>query len=139
VLLVATAFAVPTVVLRWIYPAPIGQWAWWEMLFANVPFVQSSLPALLTTLKDNAKVALFYNVLWIVAARVLVRTSDTFARDLGITAVLYLVLAYPVIHLRELRHFLPLAILIVPVAIGELERRAEPPPALPSPRTAPPS
>jgi hypothetical protein len=125
VLLLSVAFVVPTVFLRWMYRAPIGEWAWWQMLFANVPFLQSSVSALLTTLKDNAKVALFYNVLWIVAARVLVRTSDTFVKDLGVTAVLYLMLAYPVIHIRELRHFLPLAILILPVAIGELERWAE--------------
>jgi hypothetical protein len=126
VLLVAAAFALPTIFLRWTYRAPIGEWAWWDQLFANVPFMQSSLPALLTTLKDNAKVALFFNVLWIVAARVIVRSSDTFAKDLGITAVVYLALAYPVIRIRELRHFLPLAILILPLAMAELERQAEP-------------
>jgi hypothetical protein len=124
-LLIAVAFAVPTLFLRWMYPAPIRQWAWWEMLFANVPFLQSSLPALLTTLKDNLKVALFFNVLWVVAARAIVRGSDLFAKDLGVTAVVYVLLAYPVIHIRELRHFLPLAILILPVAIAELERNAE--------------
>jgi len=124
-LLIWVAFAMPTLFLRWMYPAPIGEWAWWGMLFANVPFLQSNLSALLTTLKDNLKVALFFNVLWIVSARAVVKGSDLFAKDLGVTAIVYVLLAYPVIHLRELRHFLPLAILILPIAIAELERSAE--------------
>jgi hypothetical protein len=44
-------------------------------------------------------------------------------KDLALTGLVYLLLAYPVIVLRELRHFLPLAIVVLPLAIGELERR----------------
>jgi hypothetical protein len=124
VALAGLAFAIPTVMLRWTYRAPLGKWAWWDMVFANVPFLQSSFAAFVTTLKNNVKVALFFNVLWLVAARAVVRSSDTFIKDLAVTSVVYLFLAYPVIYIRELRHFLPLAILILPVAIAELERQS---------------
>jgi hypothetical protein len=122
VVLAAVAFLVPTVVLRRVYPAPVSDWAWWHMLFVNVPFLQSSLHDFVSTLKNNLKVLLFFNVLWVLAARA-VRTSDAFMKDLALTGLVYLLLAYPVIVLRELRHFLPLAIVVLPLAIGELERR----------------
>ena len=125
VVMAALAFAIPTLILRLTYRAPIAKWAWWDMVFANVPFLQSSLSAFVMTLKNNIKVALFFNVLWLVAARAVVRSSDTFVKDLAVTSVVYLVLAYPVIYIRELRHFLPLAILILPIAIAELERQSE--------------
>ena len=116
------AFVVPTVILRSIYRAPLGQWAWWHMAFTNVPFLQSSLAAFVVTLKNNLKVALLYNVLWGVAAWAIVRTSDRFLKDLGVMSIVYLLMAYPVIYIRELRHFLPLAIVVLPAAMAELER-----------------
>ena len=119
------AFLVPTIVLRSIYPAPIERWAWWDMVFANVPFLQSSLYEFQLTLKNNAKVLLFYNVLWVLAASAAWRSRDGFTRSLALTMVVYVFLAYPVIYIRELRHFLPLAILILPLAIAELERLQE--------------
>ena len=67
--------------------------------------------------------ALFYNVFWILAARRAVSIPDRFARHLAMTAVVYLVLAYPVIYIRELRHFLPLAIVVLPLAINAIEQR----------------
>jgi hypothetical protein len=125
--LAGIAFLVPTVVLREIYRTPIAKWAWWDMAFTNVPFLQTSFYAFGMTLKNNLKVALFFNVLWILAARRVIRTSEPFLKDLSLTGIVYLVLAYPVIYIRELRHFLPLAILVLPVAIAELERHAERP------------
>ena len=122
--LVAAAFLVPTAFLRWLYPAPLGKWAWWDMLFVNVPFLQSSLSDLLVTLKNNVKVLLLFNVLWILGAAAIWRSSDRFQKDLGLTAVVYLLLAYPVIYIRELRHFLPLAIVILPPAIAAFDRRS---------------
>jgi hypothetical protein len=122
--LALAAFAVPTAALRWIYQAPIQQWAWWQMLFINVPFLQASRAELMMTLKNNVKVALFFNVMWIVAARAAWRSRDPFEQELAVTSVIYLLLAYPVIYIRELRHFLPLAIVVLPLALGELERRA---------------
>jgi hypothetical protein len=116
------AFVIPSAALRWIYPAPIGRWAWWDMAYANVPFLQNDTAELLLTLKNNAKVFLFFNVLWILAAIGIRRSRDGFLTSLGLTALTYVVLAYPVIYIRELRHFLPLAILILPIAIRELER-----------------
>jgi len=127
--LTAAAFLIPTIVLRRIYRAPIAEWAWWHMLAVNVPFLQSSLRDIATTLKNNLKVALFFNVLWVLAARAALRTSDAFEKDLALTGVVYLLLAYPVIVLRELRHFLPLAIVVLPLAMQALEGAAAGAPA----------
>ena len=121
VILAAAAFLIPTVALRRMYRAPVSDWAWWHMLFVNVPFLQGNAHDLAITLKNNLKVFLFFNVLWVLAARV-VRRVDPFLQDLALTGVVYLVLAYPVIVLRELRHFLPLAIVILPLAMAELEQ-----------------
>lgn len=122
--LAAAAFVVPTVVLRTIYPAPLAKWAWWNMVYANVPFLQSSLHEFWLTIKNNAKVALFYNVFWIVAARRVFTIDDHFAKHLAATCVVYLLMAYPVIYVRELRHFLPLAILVLPLAVNAIEERS---------------
>ena len=118
------AFVAPTVILRWTYPAPVQEWAWWGMLFTNVPFLQPNTAELMVTLKNNLKVALFFNVLWVLAALGIYRSSEPFVKSLTLTMAVYILLAYPVIYIRELRHFLPLAILLVPMAIRELERRA---------------
>ena len=127
VALVTVAFAVPTAVLRVMYPAPLAHWAWWDMAYGNIPFLQPTLGALLVTLKNNLKVAVFFNVLWILAARAVRRSPDRFAADLAITLGVYLLLAYPVVYIRELRHFLPLAIGILPLAISEIERQTDRP------------
>lgn len=124
VALAAAAFLLPTVVLRWLYRAPITEWAWWHMLFSNVPFLQTNMQDLAVTLKNNVKVALFFNLFRILAARAALRTPEPFVKDLALTAVVYLLITYPVIYIRELRHFLPLAILVLPLAIAEIEQRA---------------
>jgi hypothetical protein len=133
--LATIAFAVPQIVLRTLYPAPFVKWAWWDMVFANVPFLQRSMSEFKLTIKNNAKVALFYNVFWIWAARRVWTIADPFARHLGATALVYLILAYPVIYIRELRHFLPLAIVVLPLAINAIEQRSAA--ALASARRAP--
>ena len=122
-LLTAIAFIVPTAILRGIYHAPISKWAWWRMAFVSVPFLQSNLHAFAITLKANLKVLLFYNVFWILAARHASRTKDGFTKDLAVMAVIYLVLVYPVIYIAELRHFLPIAIVVLPAAIAEIETK----------------
>src|SRR5262249_7206096 len=106
-----------------LYRAPVASWAWWRMVYVNVPFMQSDAQQLAMTLRYNFKVLLFFNVLWVLAARQILRTSDLFLKDLAAAALVYLILAYPVIYIRELRHFLPLAIVVLPAAIQELERR----------------
>ena len=128
VVLSAVAFLIPTMILRSVYRAPLTAWAWWHMLFTNVPFLQSSVDGFSRTIRNNVKVALFYNVLWLLAARRALRTADPFLKDLALTGVVYLILAYPVIYIRELRHFLPLAIVVLPLAIAEIEGRAAPAP-----------
>jgi hypothetical protein len=120
VVLGAVAFVLPTAFLRGVYRAPVTDWAWWHMLFANVPFLQSSWAGFVQTLQNNLKVALFFNVFWILAARRAIRNVDPFLTDLALTGIVYLLLAYPVIYIRELRHFLPLAIVILPAALMEL-------------------
>lgn len=124
----ATAFLVPTAFLRIVYRAPLTEWAWWHMLFVNVPFLQSSLVAFRQTIRNNLKVALFFNVLWVLAAREAIRTADPFLKDLALTGVVYLLLTYPVIYIRELRHFLPLAIVVLPLAMAAIERHGAPAP-----------
>ncbi len=123
-IMTAAAFIVPTAILRSLYRAPLTKWAWWDMMYANVPFLQSSMHEFRLTIKNNVKVALFYNVFWILAAWRALKIPDRFARDLAVTCVVYLVLAYPVIYIRELRHFLPLAILVLPMAINAIEQRS---------------
>jgi hypothetical protein len=130
--LTSAAFVVPTAILRSAYRAPLANWAWWDMVFANVPLLQSSLYEFKLTIKNNGKVALFYNVFWIVAARQVLRLGEPFMRDLAATGLVYLILAYPVIYIRELRHFLPLAIIVLPMTLSAFERRAREPGLSPS-------
>jgi hypothetical protein len=66
-------------------------------------------------------------VFWIWAARRALTIEDRFARHLAATAVVYLALAYPVIYIRELRHFLPLAIVVLPLAVNAIEQRSAAP------------
>jgi hypothetical protein len=49
-------------------------------------------------------------------------TREPLLRDLGLISVLYVAIMYVVIDLRELRHFMPLLIVILPAAVAELER-----------------
>ena len=104
------------------------------MVFANVPFLQRSMYEFSLTIKNNIKVALFYNVFWILAVRRVLKIADPFAKHLAATGVAYLLLAYPVIYIRELRHFLPLAIVVLPMAINAIEQRS---PSLASARRSP--
>ena len=60
------------------YQAPVQEWAWWGMLFTNVPFLQPNTAELMLTLKNNIKVALFFNVLWLLAALSIRRAAEPF-------------------------------------------------------------
>lgn len=117
--LVAAAFAIPTVTLRVLYKVPVEQWAWWHMIVVNVPFLKWDRTAITLALRHNAKVLLFYNVGWWLSIRGALRIRDGFVRDLTLTLGLYLALAYIVVYIRELRHFLPLAIALIPLALRE--------------------
>ena len=115
------AFAIPTLTLRWIYPAPLSQWAWWDTFRMNVPFIVWDPAVIAKSLRDNLKVLLFLNVLWLWAWRAWRRTADSFVVSLGLTLVCYVVLAWMVVYIRELRHMLPFTILVIPLAVAELE------------------
>jgi len=115
------AFAIPTIVLRTIYPAPLAQWAWWDTFRLNVPFLVWQWPAIARALRDNLKVLLFLNVMWLWAWRAWRRTQDSFVVSLGLTLACYVVLAWMVVYIRELRHMLPFTILVIPLAVAELE------------------
>ena len=119
-LAIAAAFLIPEVILRSIYPAPVEQWAWWSNLELNVPFLR--MENLSIAVVDNLKLLLLFNVLWLLAGRTVVRTSNWLFRSLAAVGVLYLAMAYVVVYMRELRHFLPLAIVVIPLAVVELER-----------------
>jgi hypothetical protein len=116
------AFAIPTLALRTIYPAPLAQWAWWDTFRLNVPFIVWQGPVIAKALRDNLKVLLFLNVMWLWAWRAWRRTQDAFVVSLGLTLACYVVLAWMVVYIRELRHMLPFAILVIPLAVAELEQ-----------------
>lgn len=115
------AFAIPTLALRTMYPAPLAQWAWWDTFRLNVPFVVMDPAVIAKSLRDNAKVLLFFNVLLVLAWRAWRSTRDAFVVSLGLTLACYVVLAWMVVYIRELRHMLPFMILVIPLAVAELE------------------
>lgn len=115
------AFAIPTLTLRTMYPAPFTQWAWWDTFKLNVPFIVWQGNVIAKALRDNLKVLLFLNVMWFWAWRAWRRTSDAFVVSLGLTLACYVVLAWMVVYIRELRHMLPFTILVIPLAVAELE------------------
>ena len=115
------AFAIPTLTLRTIYPAPLAQWAWWDTFKLNVPFIVWEPDVIAKSLRDNFKVLLFLNVMWFWAWRAWRRSADSFVVSLGFTLACYVVLAWMVVYIRELRHMLPFTILVIPLAVAELE------------------
>lgn len=122
------AFAIPTLTLRTIYPAPLAQWAWWDTFKMNIPFLVWDPVVITKSIRDNIKVLLFLNVMWFGAWRAWRRTADAFVVSLGLTLACYFVLAWMVVYIRELRHILPFTILVIPLAVAELEVRLKPDP-----------
>ena len=104
------AFVVPTAILRTAYPAPLAEWAWWHNLGMN-----------LTSPRDTLKLLLFFNVWGWLAIQAWRKTHETLLRDLALVSIVYVAIMYVVIDLREMRHFMPLLIVILPAAVGELE------------------
>ena len=88
----------------------------------NVPFLVWDPVVISKSLRDNLKVLLFFNVLLFWAWRGWQRTKDSFVISLGLTLAGYVVLAWMVVYIRELRHLLPFMILVIPLAVAELER-----------------
>ena len=121
-LLCAVAFLIPTAFLRWYYPADLQHWAWVGNVSLNIPFVRPDSQHVIQALRTNLKVLLLFNVLWVLAYRTFSRASNLFVRDLTWVGAIYLAILYVVVYLRELRHLMPLAIVIVPLAMVELER-----------------
>ena len=121
VILCAIAFAIPTAALRIMYPAPLAQWAWWDTFRLNVPFLTWEGTVIAKSLRDNLKVILFLNVLWWWAWRAWRRTQDAYLTSLALTLACYVVLAWMVVYIRELRHMLPFTIFVIPMAVAELE------------------
>ena len=121
VILCAIAFAIPTATLRIMYPAPLAQWAWWDTFKLNVPFVTWEGTVIAKSLRDNLKVILFLNVVWWWAWRAWRRTQDAYLTSLALTLACYVVLAWMVVYIRELRHMLPFTIFVIPMAVAELE------------------
>lgn len=115
------AFAIPTLTLRTVYPAPLAQWAWWDTFRMNVPFIVWDPVVIAKSLRDNLKVLLFFNVLLLLGWQAWRRTRDAFVVSLGMTLACYVTLAWMVVYIRELRHMLPFMILVIPLAVAELE------------------
>ena len=116
------AFVIPTLIIRTMYPAPLAQWAWWDTFKMNVPFIVWDPVVIAKSLRDNLKVLLFFNVTLYWAWRAWRRTEDSFVVSLGLTLACYVVLAWMVVYIRELRHMLPFTVLVIPLAVAELER-----------------
>jgi len=121
VIMCAVAFAMPTAALRIMYPAPLAQWAWWDTFRLNVPFLTWEGTVIAKSLRDNLKVLLFLNVLWFWGWRAWRRTRDPYLTSLALTLACYVVLAWMVVYIRELRHMLPFTIFVIPLAVAELE------------------
>ena len=122
VVMCAVAFAVPTALLRTVlYPAPVSEWAWWDTFKLNVPFATLEGTAIAKSLRDNLKVILFFNVLLWWAWRAWRRTRDPYLTSLALTLACYVVLAWMVVYIRELRHMLPFTFFVIPLAVAELE------------------
>lgn len=151
VIMCAVAFAIPTAVLRTVYPAPLQEWVWWDTFKLNVPFIVWQWPVMAKSLRDNLKVLLFLNVIWFWAWRAWRRASEAapqtedhgrdgsaslaaalpcpasggadraFVGSLALTLACYAVLAWMVVYIRELRHMLPFTIFVLPMAVAELE------------------
>ena len=121
----AIAFAIPNVVLRTMYPAPLTQWAWWDTFMLNVPFLVWDPQVIAKSLRDNLKVILFLNVMWWWSLRAWRRLRDPFLTSMAMTLACYVVLAWMVVYIRELRHMLPFAIFVIPLAVAELEREID--------------
>lgn len=119
----ALAFAIPTAILRTIYPAPFAQWAWWDTFRLNVPFIVWDPAIIAKALRDNAKVLLFFNVTLWLAWRGWRKVHDSFVVSLALALGCYVILAWMVVYIRELRHMLPFTILVIPLAVAELESR----------------
>jgi hypothetical protein len=120
--LVGAAFMIPTTILRTYYPAPLTEWAWWHNIMLNVPFLRLERDIIITAIRDNLKLLVFFNVWGWLAIRAIRRTREPLWRELGVIGVIYLALMYVVVYLRELRHFLPLLIVLLPPAVSELDR-----------------
>lgn len=125
VALVGVAFAVPTAMLRVWYPAPPLDWAAWGVAYLNIPLLDPHWPALKRSLEVNLRPLVFNNVFWILAALGIRRSRDPFVLALAMASAVYVALAYVVVYVHELRHFLPLCILVLPTAMAELERRLQ--------------
>jgi hypothetical protein len=121
-LLCTVAFLIPTAILRAHYPAPLQYWAWWGNVTLNIPFLRPGRSFALQAARSNLKVLLLFNVLLLLAYRTIARTSEQFVRDLLYVSLFYAAALYIVVNIRELRHFLPLGIMIVPFAVAEIER-----------------
>jgi hypothetical protein len=122
VIMCAIAFAIPNIVLRTMYPAPLAQWAWWDTFRLNVPFATLDGPVIVKSLRDNLKVILFLNILWFWAWRAWRRKQDPYLTSLALTLGCYAILAWMVVYIRELRHMLPFTFFVLPLGVAELER-----------------
>ena len=120
---VGLAFLVPWGFVHWLYPAPMSKLAWWHNLHNNIPILHPTAERVLLALRKTFKVAVFFNAAWYLGVRGLLRSKNPFMMELFLVLCFYVSVLYVTVDVRELRQFVPLAIILLPAAFAELERR----------------
>jgi hypothetical protein len=126
VVVVGLSFVIPWGFLHWLYPAPLQELAWWHNFFGNIPILHPDGRSVLLALRKSFKVFLFFNLAWVVGTRQLLKSRNSFMKDLFLVMCFYVVVLYVTVNVRELRQFVPLAIILLPATLHELEQRFKP-------------
>ncbi len=131
VVVVGASFLVPWGFVHWLYPAPVSQLAWWSNFHGNLPIMHPDSAHVLQALRKTFKVAVFFNVGWVLGIRGLLRSKNPFMLELFLVLCFYVTVLYITVDVREMRQFVPLAIILLPATFKELATRgretAEPP------------
>ncbi len=125
-MVVGFSFLVPWGFVHWLYPAPASELAWWHNFHSNVPILHPDVEHIYKAVRKAFKVAVFFNVAWVLGIRGLLRSKNPFMLELFLVLCFYVLVLYVTVDVRELRQFVPLAIVLLPPAFKELEARLEP-------------
>ncbi len=120
---VGLSFLVPWSFVHWLYPAPVSKLAWWYNFHSNIPILHPDTERILLALRKTFKVAVFFNGAWFLGIRGLLKSKNPFMIELFLVLCFYVSVLYVTVDVRELRQFVPLAIILLPAAFRDLEGR----------------